>query len=338
MKKTILYIVVICLFSSCGVNKINNSIKINWDKFVSLDNQKYIDLCQIDSISDDYIITTSYITTFGCQILKLNSKTNNILFENNSSSISSITICDSLIGITSSKWVNKSSESFLNYSNDLGKSWIKIKTPLEYNRNFLIVDKVFFITGNLTGTGHVFKSFDKGQTWNEINYSEQGFKDFNLLSVGENNIFATGFKTNDFRDNELLFWDLKSNKIKELIGLGGDNYIKIISKHKKLHGIIKGNNLKIYSFQKELLQLEEEFEIPHSIGDDIKNVYICDKFYIITAHEKDFRGKILSWITYNKGKNWKLYKDEEEYQLIYNSFGGLFMKDKENNILIGRVP
>ena len=79
--------------------------------------------------------------------------------------------------------------------------------------------------------------------------------------------------------------------------------------------------------------LKMEFDIPDNL-DHVMNIYLGEEFFIVTAKESKLYSTALSWISYDKGVHWKLYKEEEEFQLIFNSFGSLFMINKYFDILI----
>jgi len=139
------------------------------------------------------------------------------------------------------------------------------------------------------------------------------------------------------KDKTLLLYDIKNSSFKELLDFndeGGFSYIKPISKNKNLHVVIDGRKLKIFSLQDKEMNLIEKFKLPNGTRSWIKNIFLGKEYYIVTTRKDKLKGKILSWISYDKGHNWLPYNHKKELQLIYSSFGELFMTDIDNNILL----
>jgi hypothetical protein len=312
---------------------------IKWTKFLIVDKLTHSNYCQIDSISDgNYILSYSNFATSYSQILRINNAINKSkqLYESTTKSIVSLYLNDSLICFSGVGWNNKIQLPFLIISYDQGKSWKDLQTPLEFISMFITHNSNIIVEGNLQGTTHIFESFDSGRTWKEINFLQLGFKSIHLntYDIYGSKAIAQGSRTFSQKDNQLLLWDFKKNKITEILDLGDKKYIKPISKNRSLHGVIAKNSITIYSLDMDKIHFDRKFNIPKNIG-DVKNIYLNEKLYILTTREEKIEGKTISWISYNQGENWEIYNQAEEYQLIYNTFGGLFMKDKNSNLLSG---
>ncbi len=333
---------VIC-FISCDNYEIKNPSLIKWNEVANIERGKIIDFCQIDSIANNYVISLSFFPgTGGIHIFKTNSKDSvidNIVFEGKTKNyISSVHITDSVIHLSRGGWEDKVFKSSFLYSKDLGESWNEINTPLEFIRKFIFTKNLLFAEGNLGGTTRIIKSSDNGKNWEEIDCLKIGLKQFRLIaSLGnEGEILGFGLHTFSIKDTKLLLFNSKENNFIELEDMGGENYIKPISKNKYLHGIINNGKIDTYIIQNKKLHYQEKIKTPKGIS-EIKNIYLGDSFYIITARQKELKGMTLSWISYDKGVRWQPYRQEEEYQLISNSFGGLFMRNKDNNIMKGEL-
>lgn len=333
---------IILLSLGCRSESTQNLIDIKWRKIMNT--ERPVLFSQIDSMSNGYVFSYSYLgTNQGFKILKVTDSIENIkrdiLFESNDGTIRYVNVNKNNIGLIKYDFNQNTLNTSLIISNNMGKAWKNIKTPVETERAIVFTKGFMILEGNKNGTGETLKSSDMGETWNKINTLNKGFKSFHLLNYNEwynNHVLCEGAKSFNQRNNKLVLLDAKKEHIKEFVGLKkGNSYVKIISKDKTLHGVKSKNVVKIYSLKKGEIHLKNKLNLPKSFG-ELRNVYVDDYFYMITGREKEIKGKTLTWVSCDKGKTWNKYK-RESYQLVYNSFGKLIVKDVNNNILMGSL-
>lgn len=317
-----------------------NLINIKWRKITNT--QKPVLFCQIDSIPNGYLLSYSYSgTNQGFKIMKITDSIGtikrDILFESNNGTIRDINVNENNIGFIKYGFNGNVLNTSLIISNDVGKIWESVETPLENERAIVFTKEFILVDGSKGGMGEVLKSLDMGETWNKINTLNKGFKSFYLLNYDKkykNGVLCEGAKSFNQRNNKLLFMDVEKKHMEELIELkGGNSYIKIISKNRTLHGVISKNIIDIYSLKASKIYFECKITLPKLIG-ELRNIYMGDSCYVMTAREQEIKGKTLTWVSCDKGKTWNKYK-QENHQLVYNSFGELIVKDINNNVLIG---
>ncbi|BDD13012.1 hypothetical protein FUAX_54440 (plasmid) [Fulvitalea axinellae] len=333
-------LLILATIISCSSNIDSNPVKMEWTEIVNTG--KPIDYCQIDSVSNGYILTYSHSPAIagGFKIIRMNTLSEGdlektYLFESNNNTTQFVSVKGNDIGFVQYDFEENTLRSKFFISHNLGEIWNEIRTPLEGGmRNFILMENSLFVEGNLKGTGQTFESLNRGQTWSSINTLKKGFKSFFLLRTANNRILCKGFKSFNYKDGKLLLFDTQNNSIQELINIDGNSfsYLKPISKEKNLHIIIDGNKLKIYSLQKEEMILREKFRLPDNTS-WVENVFLDREYYIVTVREKKLTGKKISWISYDNGKNWRPLEHEKRLKLIYNTFGRLFMIDINNDIL-----
>lgn len=343
--KSFYYIMSLILFLGCSENKDMKHVTIKWN--IITNTGAPVIFCQIDSISNEYIISYSHSAAIsgGFRIMKFNttdgSFKSDTLFESNKNTTPFVNINDNSIGFVQNDFDENTLRTKFFLSYDLGQTWNEVNTPLDGMRNFLMKDEMLIIEGNLKGSYNVFKSIDRGNIWKKIDLFKKGIR--GAILIGEDGtsgkvMFKGGIGRLFSKDvRTLLLLDIEKGSIKELIDFddkGGLSYIKPISRNKNLHMITDGRKLKIYSLQDEEMVLVEKFRLPNGTRSWIENIYLGDDYYIVTVREDELVGKILSWISYDKGNSWYPFNHDKESRLIYNSFGELFMIDVNNNVVM----
>ncbi len=332
----IIYIQILFLIFGCdNEEKHSFSNNIKWKKIFKIEN--HVNFCQIDSVSKEYLFSYSHPLTikggFKIGILKNNNITT--LFKSINNTIQYISINKNKIGFVEYNFDSNTLNSTLFISSDLGRIWRKIETPLNNIRKVEFLNDFILIEGDNKGSGHIYKSSNGGKTWIEINILKQGYKDLYLMhyeTTYKNSILCKGSKSFNDKNSKLLQLDIETGKLKKILDLkNGSYYFKVISRNTFMHAIVNKNKLWIYSIRKNKLKLKNRLRIPNSVG-EIINIYMSEKYYFLTAREKQLKGNILTWISTNRGKTWSKYKKNEEFQLVYNTFGKLYMKNKNNII------
>lgn len=319
----------------------SDSVKMEWAKIVNTG--KPVNYCQIDSVSNGYVLTYSHSAAIagGFKVMRLNTLVESdlekvSLFESDKNTTQFVSVEGNNIGFIQHDFEENTLRSKFFLSHNLGETWEEIKTPLEGGiRNFILTEKSLLVEGSLKGTGQIFESSDAGQIWNNINTLKKGFKSFYLLLNENDKALCKGSKSFNAKDSKLLLFDIENESIKEFVDFddrGGFSYLKPISKENNLHGVVNGKKLNIYSLQNEEMALKEKFRLPDDMS-WVENVFLGTEYYIVTVREEELKGKTFSWISYDKGKNWQPLEHEKRLQLIYNTFGELFVIDANNNIL-----
>jgi len=342
----LIYFITIILVIGCKSNQAPTT-SITWEKVY--ETNKPIYFCYLSKINSNNSIlgfSHSQAVSGGFEILKLNHYENNIstesLYKNYKPhySTSFFNAIDSSIYFVQTDFDRNTIRTKLLHSEDLGRSWKEVSTPVEGLRKILITKNYWVVEGNLHGTGQTFKSNNAGVSWNKINFLKKGFKNFELLEhiPQDNLIIGKGSKSYRSEDTQLLLIDLMSEEIIELLefnDLGGANYVKPISIKGNLHGIIDDDELKVYTITNNRINLLEEFDTPKGAS-NVKDIYMGMDYYIITCREDDLRGKTLSWISYDNGNNWIDFEHENQFKLISNDFGELIIHNGQNEILISK--
>lgn len=340
------YLISIILVTSMSCSNNISVKKINIDWRPVFNTEGAADFCQIDKCLKDtaqFIISYSHSFTIGggFKIVKLTLKnsavTREVLLEDKKSGLSFVNIYDSIIGCIQNDFNDNTLHTSLLISTDEGLSWKKKNTPITGLRKFCIADNIIIAEGNFQGVGTVVKTVDLGNSWNNINGIKQNYKSFYLTNslLSNNKIFCIGSTSFNERDSKLLLFDFRSERIKKIFNLEKVNsYIKPISKIENLHAVMKNNQISLYSYLNNEMYLENKFKIPDKTV-AVENLFISDSLYIITTEEGG-AGKLISWISYEKGEKWEAYNQERGFKLIYNPNGELFMIDSNNYILLGK--
>lgn len=338
-------ILISVLLLNCKNKKSPNNMIFEWDNVVNL--ERNLEFSQINEYKDKNLFIFAYSYSFssggGCKILNCNllgdTPILKSLYESNSQALSYIFVNDSHICCIIDDFDDNTLKSTIKITKNKGLNWKEIKTPIEYPVNCFFSNEIIIVEGNLQGTGQVFKSIDTGLNWYRINVGRK-YKSFSFLNNNGplNEIFCIGSTDYQSKNNELVVLNIKDNSLKSLIELNNINsYFKPVSKNKFLHCINDGNEVTIYDYIKGTLQESEEFKLPSEI-DQLINIYLNDSFYIVSANLKvanrdAISSKILSWISYDKGESWLPFYQENEYKLVFNDCGELFVIDNKKNIL-----
>lgn len=337
--------VVVCLvfgvgLLGCSGKTMSGTSKINWQKIANTG--KALDFCQLDSISDGYLLSYSCKVALGggFKIIKMErnkldstSWKRNVLFESKINNISYVQVKGRKIGVVQDDFEQHSLRSTLLLSFNMGQTWNEVRQPLERIRNFVLTDEYLFIEGVLAGTSQVFKSSDAGMTWNKVNMLSKGVKSFYLLhDAAGRYIICLGSTSFNEQNRSLVLLDAKSDIFKKVLSLEKSEYVHPINNALNLYGVLSKHNLKVYSLKDELFELKETFKLPKGIG-AVDNVFLGRGCSIITAREEQLKGNFYSWISYNKGDDWKEFGRKQGLKLLQSSSGTLFMIDSNHNIL-----
>lgn len=223
----------------------------------------------------------------------------------------------------------------------MDRSFIRKETILNNGiRKFFFTKYGYIIEGDLNGTNQVFYSKDIGLSWNNVNYLKKGYKSFYILYGDSKNILGYGSKTYLPKDNKLLLYNIEEEVFREVADFnseGGFGYVQPITKNKDLHIVIDDRDLVVYSFQNGEMNKLEKAKLPDNTSNWVKSVFLSEECYIISTRKNNGHGKVLSWISFNKGAEWEEFEHEKGYRLINSSSGDLFVCDNDNNILKGTL-
>lgn len=330
-------------FSSCSEKPSLKEIDIKWVKIFH--GQKKIDFCEINLgiTAHDTLLYYSHSFTIGggFKILKANFKSDslasNVLLETENKVVSHVTSGESITGCVQHDLENHTLRTTLLVADDSTYSWIIKEVPITGLRKIVFLKDLWIIEGSLNGTGQVFKSVDKGNSWRKVNLLARGYKSFYLLTPLplSNSIFCVGSTSYNERNSSLVLFDTEEGSIEEIIHIDSStDYIQPISKEKYLHAILDGGKINLYSYLNRKLHLENKIKMPQS-DCKVMNLYVNEDLFITTTQLQEVGKKAVSWISYDRGNKWEPFYQEKELRLIYNPMGELFMVDSENNILRG---
>lgn len=320
----------LALLLSCNSTSYLQLPSIKWTQVDKA--EKRVDFCQLDSVGKEIILSFSHPYTIGGGYqVKLMGKQYTLL-SSNSRIIDWLFSTDTCIWISETNFESNTLKTNLLKKGTTTNSLDTINNPLEGLRKVLVIKNKIVIEGNLEGTGHIYYSSINDISWKEINSLQQGFKSVELVGVFKDDLLAIGSKKFNYQDNYLLKIDLETGRFRNLIDIDESSIIRPVSIRKDLILAVNGSAAKVYSVNDVKAELNDKFKLPNGIT-DIKNFYLSDTYYILTAKEDKSLGRTLSWITLDKGKNWHPLEHEHEYQLLYNPIGQIFMVDKNNNIM-----
>ncbi|ATL49377.1 hypothetical protein COR50_20560 [Chitinophaga caeni] len=329
------------IIAGCHQHTAFNPANIELTKIAKIPNN--IEFCQIDSVSDGYLI--SYSRSFakggGCGVIKVINSDANInisLYESDSSTISSIDVDGNNIFFIRNDFSEKKLRTLLFSSQDLGRNWTVINTPLGTIRKFLKVDDFLYVEGSIEGTGRFFKSSGTGNFWVEINTLEEGFKSLYLLNKSSSGAHLVCMGSYSFNqgDNRGLLFNTERKTFKSIVNLG-DNpiYLKPTSKDTKLHAFLEGGVIMIYSLENDF-HLQNKITLPDDLN--ITNLYIDVESDLMAVSNRNVKNRANEiWISFDKGQHWAPYEHEDSLNLISSSFGALFMIDVDGNIYRGNI-
>jgi len=325
------------IFGCSNLSK-TEKIDISWEKI--LNTNKPVEFCQIDSLKDCILLSYSYplVIGGGSKIIKVNNnKEKSILYAIEGHVINSIDLRLDKIIFNEVDFDKNTLNSTLVISYDSGKSWCIIKTPLRSIRNNYFIGKKIIIEGNKDGVGGVFIKEDNRE-WINLNTLKMGYKSFFILGRVKNDIICKAFRSFNYRDGELLLYNTETKQVIYLLGFNAtyENYLKPINTNNNLYCIVNGRQVSTYILKSDKLIFKYKMKLPKGVS-IVQNIYMKENCIIVTARNEGFKGVNLSWISYDKGNNWLPYLQNEGYELIYCSFGELFMKNKNNNVIKGTL-
>lgn len=327
--------------TSSDTNEERGNGHIVWSKVLTTG--KATDFFQIDSISGAMLISYghSFALSGGYRIIEMqtdgNIRKKHLIYAHPKHSIVYLSVKDSSVGFIRVDFDKNTFNSNLIMSYDLGTTWDTIQTPVEPIK-VAILNSFMLVEGTIGAINHVFR-IDTNKKWSEIDVRKLGYLDLRLLkkSSPDGKIFCLVDKEYNYRDTRLALLDARKETVSEILELSGlTPYLAPISKEDNLHVIIDEKKIRIYRFENGLMKVIDKFRVPKHTQ-SIENLYIGKDFFIITCLEDVIPGKTLSWISYDRGKHWMVYEQEREMKLVYNSFGRLYMTDKFNNLLQGKM-
>lgn len=332
------------LMISCSNNPIDNQLNFDSKK---IDQAKYsIHFAQIDIFENTYLISHSN-QFHGFQINSIDVTKNSekwTLSSNSDNTFQYVRRINNCIYYVQSDFEQNTLRTKL-FKIDLHtRKRVELKLPAKFFiRKILSNNKYLIIEGNQFGSGKVYYSeihSDK-LLWKNINTHEKGYKSIVLNESSNDKIIAEASRAYNGKRKELVLMDFDFNEIKTIKKLSQDEYyLKPITKNTNLHATVYDEKVELFSFEKgEKCQTILTFNVPNDIVEyfhQVENLFVCDSFYVLTGRINDESSKgttnSASWISYDKGKNWMSFEHQNESRLIYNSFGKLFMYDKNNTI------
>lgn len=317
-----------------------DEVNVRWNKIINTQNN--VSFIQVDSAENGYIISYAHSTVISGGFKIIEAKINNgkthtkVLLEHPNHTIQWVKVRDNTIGFVCFDFDKNTLNSTLVKSTDLGNHWDTMQVPLQVIRRFDFLPSYIVVEGTLDGSTYIYRYNNKVE-WSEINAAKFGYKDIYLLhrNTNEDKMFCVVDKTYNNRAGKLALVNIEHSTIKELLKIGSENvYLTPICKNENLCAIIDDKKISIYSYKKELLTLEQKFNIPKGV-EAVKNLYMDESIYFITCEEKGMQGKELSWISYNKGADWIPFKQEIELKLVFNGLGELWAINNNNDLLKG---
>lgn len=331
---------IVVLFIKCTYRNRNVDMKPDLVKIYAT--EKPVSFFQIDFASGEYILSYSHSAAIsgGVGILRKKSLYDSVgnisLISESNSVIDFISVKNSQIGFIGNYFKEKKLNSTLTFSNDTGKTWFVISTPLGGLIKFITEGNIILAEGYLNGSGQLFRSSNNGTSWETVNTLQRGFKSFFLLKyLGSGKVLCKGSRSFNYRNNCLLIYDIYTDSICSLLDLNdNDIYITPISNDKQLHAIQSDNSLFLYSFLNDKFVSKYKLSLP-STG--IEGVFLSDRYCVLLTREKMQGSEFLTWISFDKGRSWSRYgSDGEYYMLVNNNFGKLIIIDNNNNVLCDR--
>jgi len=248
--------------------------------------------------------------------------------------ISFVVVKDGLIGCVRSDFDNKTLRTILLFGNEDG-TWSETATPMNGVRKFVLSGGYLLVEGSLDGSGMLLQSSDFGRTWGRIDYFERGKAYWNFYLAGPSGADgeALGEATKVFfRRRRLVLVDIQKSTITDLLSLNASSsYLKPINKDEGLHAVLHKSSICLYSYSNKKMHFKSKIILPNSIG-HAENLYINDKFCLVTSTEGKLFEKKYTWISHDKGRHWYPFEQEKGFQIVFNSLGDLFVIDSNNDI------
>lgn len=300
--------------------------------------------CEVHKLSEGFLACWSEEVTRGGQssIMKISNDQNSVspkqLYHRNDATLSHFNRYDSCWGFVQEDFDSNTINSSIFLSTNNGLNWNMLESSFINARNFFVLDSIIIMEGNVLGTGQagVFKSEDLGITWQKIQYQNYNYKNLILNEKMDEFIICTASR--DFYDKQsvIVLLNMTDGKLTEIKKIKNQKYFRLISNIKNSFATIDENTISVFKIENNSMNQLNKIKLPDNIS-LIQNIYVDSNYCIITAINKGKYSKYLSWISWTNGQYWDILGGNLQYELVYNNFGALIMKDDDNNVLIDSI-